>query len=275
MKLVELETTDGRGLIAYAGLGATARRTQPSEWISAVLRGRGGLPFEQTLGFLANAAQRELPRHLARMPGGAHFMVVPAFLRGVGPRLYSIDNALDPTTNQHYYRFTSHQRTADPGSPSVRMALAGTGGAYLAQKASEFKRDLFSLVKAHDKGRVSDQVVADRLAHLNNRAHLGVRDKTVGPRCIVVWRRRQDARRPGPGGAHQCYTAGLRDANSGSIPAILSGLDARAISDVLMGQLQQRLSDPATQDNPFGGTWEDKLKTLVGGLPSDPDDRLR
>jgi hypothetical protein len=47
VKVMNLETTDGVGLLAYAGLGATPRGTQPSEWMSAVLRGRGGLTFEQ------------------------------------------------------------------------------------------------------------------------------------------------------------------------------------------------------------------------------------
>jgi hypothetical protein len=46
VKVMILETTDGVGLLAYAGLGATSQRTQPSEWMSAVLRGRGGLTFE-------------------------------------------------------------------------------------------------------------------------------------------------------------------------------------------------------------------------------------
>ena len=89
---MRLETTDGVGLLAYAGLGATPRGTQPSDWMSAVLRGRGGQTFEQALGVLSAAATRELPRHLARMPSGAHFIVIPAFVRGVGSRLYSIDN---------------------------------------------------------------------------------------------------------------------------------------------------------------------------------------
>jgi hypothetical protein len=38
------------------------------------------------------------PRHLARIPGGAHFILVPADLKGVGSRLYTIDNVFDRTT---------------------------------------------------------------------------------------------------------------------------------------------------------------------------------
>jgi hypothetical protein len=81
VKIMVLETTDGRGLLAYAGLGATPKGTQPSEWMSAVLRGRGGMTFDQALDALSDAATRELPKHLALLPGGGHFIVVPAFGR--------------------------------------------------------------------------------------------------------------------------------------------------------------------------------------------------
>lgn len=199
VKVMNLETTDGVGLLAYAGLGATSQGMQPSEWMSAVLRGHGGLTFEQALGVLAAAANKQLPNHLARTPGRAHFIVVPAFARGIGSRLYNIDNVLDPKTAKHWYRYASHQRTALPGSPSVRLAFAGTGGVYLAHKSGAWQRELPSLVRAHDRGKVSDHLIADQLAKLNYEAHREVPYSTVGPRCIVVWCRRPDARRAAPG----------------------------------------------------------------------------
>jgi hypothetical protein len=33
-------------------IGATSKGTQPPEWVNAVLRGRGGMAFEQALGVL-------------------------------------------------------------------------------------------------------------------------------------------------------------------------------------------------------------------------------
>jgi hypothetical protein len=196
IKVMDLETSDGRGLLAYAGLGATSQGTQPSEWMSAVLRGRGGLTFEKALGILADVATKELPKHLASMPGGTHFIIVPAFVRGVGPRLYSIDNAVHPRTRQHWYRYTRHVGPAEQESPSARIALGGTGGYYLLQKVKLWHRGLLSLVNAHDHGKVPDHLIADQLAKLNYEAHHEVRDGTVGPRCIVVWRRRPDAQDP-------------------------------------------------------------------------------
>jgi hypothetical protein len=273
IKVMDLETTDGRGLLAYAGLGATSQGTQPSEWMSSVLRGRGGLTFEQALGILATVATRELPKHLASMLGGAHFIIVPAFVRGVGPRLYSIDNIVHGKTGRHWYRFTSHQYAAESWSRSPRIALGGTGGLYLAQKAPGWQRDLLSLVKAHDHGKASDRLIADQLAKLNYEAHREVRDGTVGPRCIVVWRRRPDARQPAPGGGHQFYTCVERDRNSGGIPTIGNGMDVNSIVSVMMEHFRSRFADgfsPATFQVDEG-----EMNRLLANLPDKPDEKLR
>jgi hypothetical protein len=275
VKVMILETTDGVGLLAYAGLGATSQRTQPSEWMSAVLRGRGGLTFEQALGILSAAANKQLPNHLARMPNRADFIVVPAFVRGVGSRLYSIDNVLDPKTSKHWYRYTSHQRTALPGSPSVRLAFTGTGGVYLAQKSRAWQRELLSLVRAHDRGKVSDHLIADQLARLNYEAHHEVPDGTVGPRCIVIWCRRPDARRAGPGGAHQFYTGVDRDRDSAAIPTITNGMDVQSIVSVLMKQLQRWVADDAlSSPAPFNFD-KNEMNRLLAKLPTAPDEKLR
>jgi len=275
VKVMDLETTDGVGLLAYAGLGATYQGMQPSEWMSAVLRGRGGLTFEQALGILATVANKELPRHLASMPGGAHFIIVPAFVRGVGPRLYSIDNAIDGKTGRHWYRFTRHERAAELGSRPPRIALGGTGGLYLHQRDKGWQRALLSLVNAHDHGKVSDSLIADQLAKLNYEAHQGVRDGTVGPRCIVVWRRRRDARRPASGGAHYFFTGVERDRDSDAIPSIGNGLDLQAIVGVLMKQSLSRFAEHG-----FGAslTTSDveraELNRLLAELPYEPDEKL-
>jgi len=275
IKVLNLETTDGVGLLAYAGLGATSRGTQPSEWMSAVLRGRGGLRFEQALAILSAAANRELPRHLLRIQGGAHFIIVPAFVRGVGPRLYSIDNVVDAKTGKHWYRYTSYQRTSEPRSPSVRMAIGGTGGLYLAQADGGWQRALFGLVKAHDGGKVSDDLIADHLARLNFKAHQGVSDGSVGPRCLVVWRRRRDARRVVSGGAHAFYTGVDREPDSGEIPTVANGMDVRSIAGVSRKQFQRRLADQALGTGAAFNFDREEMNRVLGELPSEPDDRLR
>ena len=174
--------------------------------MSAVLRGRANLTFEQALGILAAAANRELPRHLSRTPSGAHFIIIPAFVRGVGSRVYSIDNVVERRTGRHWYRYTSRQRIAEPGSPSPRLALGGTGGLYLAQRRRDWQRNLLNLANAHDRGKVSGHVIADELARLTYEAYQGVDDGSVGPWSIVIWRRRPGGRRTASGAAHQFYT---------------------------------------------------------------------
>lgn len=275
MKVMNLETTDGVGLLAYAGLGATSRGMQPSEWMSAVLRGRGGLTFEQSLGVLSDVANRELPKHLASMPGGAHFILIPAFVRGIGARLYSIDNVVDGKTGQHWYRYTSYQRTIEPGSSSPRIALGGTGGIYLARKGGEWQRALLRLVNAHDRGKVSDLVIADQLAGLNYEAHREVRDGTVGPRCIVVWRRRPNARRVTSGSAQQFYTGVERDRNSDAIPTIANGMDIQAIAGIMMKQFLSQLQEHGFSAGAPPDTNVAELNRLLARLPDEPDERLR
>jgi hypothetical protein len=274
MKVMELATSDGIGLLAYAGLGATIRGKEPSEWMSAALRGRGGLSFEQSLLTLSEVASRELPKHLAGLPVKAHFIVVPAFVRGV-PRLYSIDNLLD-RTGRHWYRCTRHVRTVDHPSSSVRLAMAGSGGIYLAQKGTAWQRELRRLAKAHDRGQVSDRLIADRLAELNYEAHRNVADGTVGPRCVVVWRRRPDPKRSLQQ-EHLYYTGLDRELSAPPIPASSHGMDSKAIANVLLAQFQRRIAgydvhDPDAQLPP-----DDTAETnrLLAKLPEQPDERLR
>lgn len=62
-KVMVLQGVGDRAILGYAGLGATASGTQPADWMSAVLRGRG-LNLEQSLGVIADAMKREFPRHM-------------------------------------------------------------------------------------------------------------------------------------------------------------------------------------------------------------------
>jgi hypothetical protein len=273
VKIMVLETADGRGLLAYAGLGATPNGTQPSEWMSAVLRGRGGITFDQALGVLSDAAARELPRHLALLSGGGHFIVIPSFLRGSGARLYTIENVLDRKTGQHWYRYTYHQRPL-PSSPSPRIGVAGSGGLYFHRKGGTWRRDLMRLVKAHDRGKVSAHLVAGQLARLNYQAHREVRDGTVGPRCIVAWRRRPEARHNRPVGGHQFYTGVDRDRDCPAIPTISNGADMQALADIFMGQFQRQIAAHGLA----AGAWNfdhDELGRLLAGIPDKPDEKLR
>jgi hypothetical protein len=270
-----LETTDGVAILGYAGLGATALGTEPSVWMSAVLRTRN-FPLEQSLGALAEAMKKQFPRHMVRMPGAggpAHNIIVPAFLDGE-PRLYTIDLAFAPDRKSYAFRYTRHAVGTTTRPP--RMGLGGTGGIYLLQqKDKKWIRSLLRVVKANDGGQVSPHVVAEHLADLNYRVHLGIRDKTVplgirdtvGPRCVVAWRHETG------GGGHEFYTGATRDATSPCLPTIARGIDVEALVALEMPHMikmfeARRAGQPSKEPN------KDEINARLARLPDKPDEKL-
>lgn len=273
VKLMILETLDGVGVVSYAGLGATPGGTEPSAWMSAVLRGRGGLTFDQSLGVLSEVATRELPRYLSRMSGGAHFILSPAFIRGVGPRLYSIDNVVEK--GAHWARYT-HWVRPDTALPP-RIGLTGSGAPFLARQ-SDWKRDLLSLGNANDRGRVSDLAVADQLAALNYRTHRDSGLMSVGPRSVVVWRRRPEAGASRSGGAHQFYDGRDREKDSAGIPMISNGMDVTALLAAIMPVMTSRsrlmMDSDDGQIRDDSEEFDAQMRAAVEHLPDDPDEKL-
>jgi hypothetical protein len=275
VKVTILETLDGIAVLAYAGLGATSQGTEPSDWMSAVLRGREGLTLEQALAVLADAATNQLPKHLQALAGGAHSIVIPAFIKDVGPRVYTIDNVVDPKTKEHSCRYENHQASL-PGSPSPRLFMAGTGGRYLSRDRSGWRRDLLRIAYANDQGKISDQAVADHLGKLNYNVHQKLRDGTVGPRCIVVWRRRPGsaAAAARSAGGHCFYADIDREKDIPAIPNIGNGMDVQAIVEMLMPELQAWDPSSGAPLNPFGSD-VDAINRRLAEIPSEPDEELR
>src|ERR1700719_2001756 len=210
-----LETTDGVAILGYAGLGATAFGTEPGDWMRAVLRGRN-LPLEQSLGVLAEAIERQLPRHLVQLAidgGPIHNVIVPAFV-GNEPRLYTIDLAFEADRKNYRFRYTRHMdvRPVSLKTRTPRLAVGGSGGLFLVHRKDKmWMRDLLRVVGAHDRGCVTSRGVADYLANLNNNVHLKIADKSVGPRCIVAWRHSKGGVHRG-GGGQQFYSGTVPDA---------------------------------------------------------------
>jgi hypothetical protein len=232
-KVMFLETTDGVAILGYAGLGATARGTEPADWMSAVLRGRN-MPLEQSLGTLADAMKKQFPRHMGQTP--SHTIIVPAFL-GEEARIYTIDLVLAADRKSHLFRYTRHVVGNTQRTP--RLGIAGSGISYLQNK-KEWIRDLLRVVRASDRRQVSPLAVADHLANLNNEVHLGMSDKSVGPRCIVAWRHRKGGVHKG-GGAHQFYTGTIRTEDASSLPTIGVGMDVAGIANMMMPLMIKRL----------------------------------
>lgn len=273
-KIIFLETTDDRAILAYAGLGATALGTEPSDWMSAVLRGRK-LPLEKCLDGLAAALQKQFPQHMARMPASdrlAHHVIIPAFI-GEEPRLYTIDLVFAPDRKSYKFRYTHHITDKPPASAPrpPRLGMGGSGALYLDQDR-KWMRVVLHLVKAHDRGRISPNAVADYLAIQNYNAHLAVTDKSVGPRCIVAWRFRKGGVHGG-GGGQQFYSHNKRDA-SPSLPTISNGKDVHSIVEVMLPRWE-KWSAATLAGEPVEDLDIDEINAALACLPHEPDENLR
>jgi hypothetical protein len=152
------------------------------------------------------------------------------------------------------------------------MGMAGSGALYLAQD-KRWMRRLLRVVRANDRGQISPLAVADHLASLNNEVHLGISDRSVGPRCIVAWRHRRGGVHNG-GGAQQFYTGTSRDDSSASLPIIGNGMDIQALTSFMMPRMMERFAamragEPTSEWN------EEELNAELARLPDKPDENLR
>jgi hypothetical protein len=123
-------------------------------------------------------------------------------------------------------------------------------------------------------------VVADRLAALNYEVYEALRESrgldkdTVGPRSIVVWRRRLDARQGPSGGGHLFYTGTTRDREVPGIPSIMKGNDLMA----LVGMFTEMVTPLLTSVDFEPGKMNldaDEMNRRLAALPDTPDDKLR
>ena len=268
-----LETVDGVAILAYAGLGATARGTEPADWMSAVLRNRNW-PIEPSLRILATALKREFPPHLRDLrgvDGPQHNVVVAAFVEEEA-RLYSIDLALSVDRSSSFFRHTRWITPIRPGvSITPRIALAGSGATILLRD-STWQRPLLRAVAAHDRGQISALRVADDLATLSCGVSAAITDRSVGPRSIVAWRYRKAGVRGG-GGGHQYYTECKRDSQNSSLPSISRGMDTHALIEAMMpllsAHMQAVLHRAVHQE--LNVT---EINAALAQMPEDPDERL-
>jgi hypothetical protein len=269
-KVMILEVDDGTAILGYAGLGATPKGTEPADWMSAVLRGRK-LPLEQSLGVLAMVAQKQLPKHMVRLPSKimpAHVVIAPAFVEEE-PRLYTLELRLSDDRLSFDFQFRRH--VSAPGSSRPpRTAAGGSGAAHVNR---DKLRGVYRLIRANDRGRVSEQTVADSLASLNHEVHRAVADASVGPRCIVSWRFRKGGVHQG-GGGHYGYTGTTRDPQTPDVPTIAGGIDVSALVGMLMPHATKMFEDMKVGEENRGMD-EDALNADLALLPDWPDEELR
>jgi hypothetical protein len=267
VKVLDLKTMDGHAMVSYAGLGLTVGGTEPSAWMSSVLRGRD-LPLEGCLGALAEAIYERVPPHLETIPHQgllAHHVMAAAFV-DQQPRIYTIKYEKDAGSGEFGFEC---QRWLDPraGSRNVapRVAVAGSGALVLSGSTS-WARDLMRTVKEFNCKRLSgDGAAAVFAGVMRSVAH---RDPTVSEACGVFWRYRN-------GGGEQRW---FPDPNhvvgpvNYFIPSIHRGSDTLALVQVLLPYstaLFDGLPSPAVE-----AQWSREIEDGLARLPTTPDDRL-
>lgn len=264
-KVMCLETTDGVAFLGYAGLGCTALGTEPSVWMSNVLRGMN-LQLEQSLAIIAKVALEQIPKHLTSLPNSAlHNVIIPAFHNGK-PKLYTID--IHRIVPHGTYSLTFARRVSDlkltSGYITPRIAVGGSGATHL-KKNRIWARNLLKVIDAHDAGRISAQSVAKTLAQLNNQ--VSRTEKTVGKKCMVMWRLSTG------GGALECFDGEEKDTSPGTvfIPTIGQGRDISSIAETIMPFLptMRGVQNEESKARIIG-----KINAVLSKLSEFPDDRL-
>jgi hypothetical protein len=259
-----LDTTDGTAILAYAGLGATAAGTEPSDWMSATLNGLN-LPMEQSLGHLAEKIKERLLGHLK---GSPHVVVAPAFVTGEA-RLYMISAVHSREKKEYSIKY--ERRIMRPDLPiTPRVCCAGSGAAAVRKGGLKCMRDILRLIAAHDRRAVTALTVADQFAALNDT--VAAEDNLVGRRCIVAWRYSPQGVHGG-GGGHQYYSGSDRDADSRALPTLAQAFDIRAIVGVI-GPYTFDLMKASKESGVPIEIDTTKVNELLGELPEGPNDEL-
>ena len=115
------------------------------------------------------------------------------------------------------------------------------------------------MVKANDRGQVSPDVVADRLAGLNYEVSQRISDNSVGPRCIVAWRHKTG------GGENWFYTGTTRDTNSPALPTLARVIDIEALVALEMPHMLKMLEAMRAGEPRWKRT---RMKQMQGWLVS-------
>lgn len=281
IKVVDLGTSNGRVLIGYAGIGATAKGTQPSDWIVALLRGARP-DLAQALSHLARAAERQLPPHLKMMRGGSSHVMLIAGFEEAAPKVFAIaqGTAADRTPFALRYEQVFGPPRANGKHPTPRIASTGTGTPALWANKKAWMRKILRLISRHESGDVSSEMVATELAGMNFYAHERT-DGTVGPNCLVVWRYRNGA--VIGGGAQQAFE-GLRKAKDPPIirkakytpiiPAVDGGYDVGQLVKLTMESTMPTLVEAIKTGTPPRDTSEE-MKAAVARGNWERDERLK
>jgi len=262
VKIMELGTTDGEAFLGYAGLGETAKGEEPSTWMARVFRGIKG-DLKSMMQVLEGALKRQMTRHILGFP--YHAVLVTALVNDL-PMLYEVSVSSSGAT--------AIKRVLRADGPPPPFGLAGSGGDYLLNRRDHtWMRPLQRLIDAYDRGKIRATAMADHMAKLNYEVHEN--EKTVGPRCIVVWSNREKGKVHRSGGGIEYYTGTTREEDKPGIPNISRGTDFQAVSSVLMEHFLESVKpffeEGKDEPDPMD---DDAINADLAKLPEDPDETL-
>ncbi|HWA57368.1 MAG TPA: hypothetical protein VG692_08950, partial [Gemmatimonadales bacterium] len=252
-------------------LGATGQNNELADWMARVLRGRN-LLLEPSIGAIRDAIHREVPRHLARLPGPgavAHYLLAPAFV-GTEARQYTVDVLLSADRKRYRTNFQKQVGILPGTGAQVATRIVLTGDVtpqFLSNR--HWVRPLLRLIKSCDAGRCPPGAVAQHLASVCYQYHLTRPAGSVGPRSIVGWRFRRQGRFKG-GGGHLAFTGLQRDTNNPPLPSIGNGMDIGALVNVFMQHVQDLYKRNQTIEHIDSTAIDEALRKL----PDSPDEKL-
>lgn len=276
VKAAMLSTPDGDAIIGYAGLGVTAKGTQPSDWIANVLRGQN-ISLEESIILLGDALKTEFPNHLGMInfeEQRKHVFVVTAILDRDGSRLFRI--TLDGSTGDYIRSFESDIRSKSKFGFDYRtpFCIAGSGARVL-ERNQEWKRQLLQLVRSYNQRRISAAPVNKFLAELCLKVHKECHDRSVGPNCLIARR----SKRGSPNHA-ECavYHSGKRYGTA-IVPSICNGDDfgwfGKMVSHVVRdGMKDAKPNDPEGWKKGHQSIFEE-IKRTLSYQPTKPNKKLR
>lgn len=230
-KLITLTAMDGRGIMAYSGLGSSSKGTEPSEWMRDILIGHPGATVEQSLSLIWNAMKRELPKHLALMKGAQIHQLMATAIVNDQVRFYGAALELQPgmKTSGYCSLISADERGVPP-----RLCFAGSGS-FSMPTLSSWDRDLFRTLAAFEAGKVGARNITDRLARINYLTSL--RDASVSPESIVVWSK------VGGGGETLFYAGEEITEQDRPVANIWDGKDLNDIISILIRKFDEGMED--------------------------------
>lgn len=261
-KVALLETTDGRAIFGYAGIGLTQRGVEPSDWLGAILRGRN-CQLDDAMNFVKAAFETELPRFFRARQIPCHHLLAPCFIDG-RPWLYVLQADAGGAGTMNVTA-TAFGRDPPHRSHPPTIAVIGSGALPFLKKKG-WHRPIWRLVKAHNRNVISASTMADHLGGLIS--ELSKDDPFVGERAIVAWRGRNG------GGETLAYVAGERVTGPDAklrVPTVVTGIDLNALTNL---PHFRQMMEAVERGTPVQPTDPDQANAELATLPG-PDDRLR